>query len=285
MDKNILGKYVPYNTFLHRLDPRIKLLCLIMLMVSVFLSFSSWTLTFVMSGINAIIIFTLMLIGKVRIRDLVFQLKSIWFLVLVLTIINIFLPPQNSIHVIANINGFKLYAESFLQSAKIILRLLEMFALAMTLTATTTPQELTYSFSFFFLPLKKIKFPVEEIAMTMSIALRFIPTLLIETERIYKAQSSRGIDYKHGNIAMKFKGVVALIIPLFVSAFAMSDDLAYALEARGYNPKATRTRYRKYKITIKDIISFILCACYMAAFITLVATHFDFIKNAFPFIW
>ena len=285
MDKYILGKYVPYNTIIHRLDPRMKILGMIMLIVSVFLSYGSWTLMFVLSGINAVVIFTLMLISKVRLRDLLYQLRSLWFLILLLMVINIFVPPVGSVHVIAESGNFKLYAESFLQSGKVILRLMEMFGIAMILTASTTPQELTDGFSFFMRPLKKIKFPAEEVAMTVSIALRFIPTLLEETDRIYKAQSSRGIDFKRGTIKEKFKGIIALIIPLFVSSFGMSDDLAYALEARGYNPRAKRTQYRKLHWSKHDTIAIILVTLYMAAFITLTAMKFDFIHNAFPFVW
>ena len=279
MDRYVLGKYVPYKTIVHRLDPRIKILGMIMLIVSVFLSYGSWTQMFVLSGINAIVIFVLMLISKVRLRDLLYQLRSLWLLIILLMVINIFVPPVGSIHVIAQTGNLKIYAESFLQSGKIILRLLEMFGIAMILTASTTPQELTQGFSFFMRPLKKIKFPAEEVAMTVSIALRFIPTLLEETNRIYKAQSSRGVDFKKGNIKDKFKGMVALIIPLFVSSFAMSDDLAFALEARGYNPKEERTMYRELKWHTRDTIAIILIILYMSMFITLTAMNFDFMKE------
>ena len=121
--------------------------------------------------------------------------------------------------------------------------------------------------------------------MTVSIALRFIPTLLEETNRIYKAQSSRGVDFKRGNIKEKFKGIISLIIPLFVSSFAMSDDLAFALEARGYNPKAKRTQYRELRWAIKDTISIVLVILYMSMFITFTAMNFDFMKQMLPFVW
>lgn len=285
MDKFVLGKYVPFDTFIHRLDPRGKILAMIMLIVSIFLSFSSWTLTFVMSGVNAIIIFILMLIGKVRLRDLIFQLKSLWILILILMIINIFVPPNGSVHIIAQVGNFKLYAESFLQSGKIILRIIEMFGVAMILTATTTPLELTNGLSFFLYPLRKVKFPVEEISMTISIALRFIPTLLEETNRIYKSQCSRGVDFRHGDLKMKFKGMISLIIPLFVSSFAMSDDLAYALEARGYNPKANRTHYRELRWRKADTFTLLFVILYMSMFITLMALKIDIFKTMFPWIW
>ncbi len=285
MDRNVLGKYVPYNTLIHRLDPRMKILAMILFMVSIFLSYGSWTQMYVLSAINAIVIFSLMLISKVRLRDLFIQLRSLWFLILFLTLINIFVPPAGSLHEIARNGNFVLYAESFLQVGKVLLRLLEMFGIAMILTSSTTPQELTQGFAFYLRPLKKIKFPAEEVAMTASIALRFIPTLLEETNRIYKAQSSRGIDFKRGNIKDKIKGVVALIIPLFVSSFEMSDDLAFALEARGYNPRKERTNYRKLHWSKSDTIGIILVVMYVTFFIVLTATHFDFMKLLFKETW
>jgi len=285
VDRYILGKYLPLNTLVHKLDPRMKILAMILLMVGIFMPYPTWTFTFVMSGFYALVIFTLMLISKVRLRDLIIQLKSIWFLLIILMIINIFLPPAGSIHIIAQSGTFKLYAESFMQTGKIMLRLMEMFGVAMILTATTSPQELSFGFAWFLKPLKKIKFPVEEVSMTVSIALRFIPTLLEETNRIYKAQSSRGVDFKHGNLKMKFKGLIALIIPLFVSAFTMSDDLAFALEARGYNPRETRTSYRVLKWSIDDTISIILVTLFVASIITISIMKLDLIKFYIPYIW
>jgi len=285
MDKYILGKYLPLNTFVHKLDPRMKILAMILFMVGIFMQYPTWTFTFAMSGFYALVIFLIMLISKVRLRDLIIQLKSIWFLLIVLMVINIFLPPSGSIHIIAQSGTFKLYAESFMQTAKIMLRLMEMFGVAMILTATTSPQELSFGFGWFIKPLKKVKFPVEEVAMTVSIALRFIPTLLEETNRIYKAQTSRGVDFKHGNLKMKFKGLIALIIPLFVSAFTMSDDLAFALEARGYNPKDARTSYRVLKWSIDDTISLILVSLFVAGIITISAMKLDLIKFYIPYVW
>lgn len=285
MDKVVLGKYTPYHTIIHRLDPRMKILGLIMMTVAIFLNYGSWATIFVLSAVNATLIFIFMLVAKVRLRDLLYQLRSMLLLIIILLTINIFLPPSGSVHIIAQNGGFTLYAESFLQTAKIILRIFEMLAIAMVLTATTTPQQLTQGFAWFIKPLKKIKFPSEEIAMTISIALRFIPTLLEETNRIHQAQASRGVDYRQGSLKMKIKGIVALIVPLFISAFMMSDDLAYALEARGYNPRANRTEYRLLHWRISDTIAFLLIAALMAMFITFTAMNFDFMRLLFPQIW
>lgn len=287
MENRILGKYIPSNTFIHRLDSRMKIISLILLVVIVFLPFKNYALSILFSVINLLIIFVIMILSKVKIKDLIFQLKTIWFMLLVLFIINILVPPNGSEHILIKFpNNFTIYTESLLQTAKIILRLFTMFGLAMCLTASTSPLEITYSFSFFLRPLKKIKFPSDEVAMTMSIALRFIPTLLEETNRIYYAQSSRGIDFKKGNIKQKFKGIVSLIIPLFVSCFTMSDDLALALQARGYIPNGNRTSYTIHKWKLKDTISIVFVLIYLALFITLVATKFDILSLLFPkIVW
>lgn len=285
MQKNILGKYVPYNTFIHRLDSRMKIVSMILLIVAIFLPYKTYALNLTVSIFNLIVIFILMMISKVKIKDILFQLKSIWFMVILLLIINMFFPPKGASHILFQIKNFKVYQESLYQSIYIIIRLIAMFGIAAILTSSTSPQDLTYAFSFYLKPLKKIKFPSEEVAMTMSIALRFVPTLLEETERIYKAQSCRGIDFKHGNLKAKFKGIISLIIPLFVSAFSMSDELALALEARGYDPRGKRSSYKIHHWKTVDTICLIISVLYLTMFIVLSATGFDFIKLLFPQVW
>ena len=120
--------------------------------------------------------------------------------------------------------------------------------------------DLTYAFEWYMTPLKLIRFPVHEVAMTLSIALRFIPTLLDETDRIMKAQASRGVDFNHGGLFKRFKAVMSLIIPLFVSAIQRSEELSDAMEARGYNPRDKRTKYRKLMFGWRDIIAFLFGA-------------------------
>ena len=131
-----------------------------------------------------------------------------------------------------------------------------MIELTMILTSTTKPLDLTYALEWYMTPLKVIKFPAHEVAMVISIALRFIPTLLDETTRIMKAQESRGVDFKHGKFSARLKAIVSLIIPLFISAFQRSEELADSMEARGYDPSAQRTRYRILKFHWKDLFSF-----------------------------
>ncbi len=281
MSTSILGRYVGHNTFIHRMDPRNKIFCLIALMVAVFISYKTWEMTFVIGGTLAVFIFALLMIARVRIIDLFKSLRVLWFFVLLLMIINIFMPPVGSENVAFMIGKKAIYWEAIFQSLKIILRLVLMVSLTMLLTATTKPLDLTYALEWYMTPLKVIRFPVHEIAMTISIALRFIPTLLDETDRIMKAQSSRGVDFKHGKISSRLKAIVSLIIPLFISSFQRSEELADSMEARGYDPKAKRTRYRVLRFSLADVAAFLLCSIVLAATIvissyrwTLATEHF-----------
>ena len=242
MNGSVLGRYVNHNSFIHRMDPRNKILCLIALMVAIFFSFETYQMTFVVGGALATFIIAILFIARVKILDVFKSLRVLWFFVLLLMIINVFAPPAGASNIAFHIGKVNIYWEAIYQSLKIILRLVLMIMLTMVLTATTKPLDLTYALEWYMTPLKFIKFPVHEIAMTISIALRFIPTLLDETDRIMKAQSSRGVDFKHGKISSRLRAIISLIIPLFVSSFQRSEELADSMEARGYDPKAKRTR-------------------------------------------
>ena len=139
-----------------------------------------------------------------------------------------------------------------------MLRLILMIALTIILTSTTTPMEITYSLEWFLAPLKLVKFPTQIVSLTISLALRFIPTLLNETNRIMNAQKSRGVDYNRGFLTSKIKSITTLIIPLLVSCFSRSDELAVAMEARGYNPYVKRSRYKTLKFGLRDLFSIII---------------------------
>lgn len=276
-----LGRYVAHDSFIHRMDPRNKILCLIALMVAVFISYATYEMTFVVGGAIAVFVISILLISKVRILDVFKSLRVLWFLIILLMIINVFTPPVGSTNVAFHLGKLNIYWEAIFQSLKIILRLVLMIMLTMALTATTKPLDLTYALEWYMTPLKLIKFPVHEVAMTISIALRFIPTLLDETDRIMKAQSSRGVDFKHGKISSRLRAIVSLIIPLFVSSFQRSEELADSMEARGYDPKAKRTRYRVLKLSFGDLVGLILVSVVLTATIfistnkwTLATPHF-----------
>ena len=281
----ILGRYVNHNTFIHRMDPRNKFFCLVALMVAVFISYPTYEMTFIVGGAVATLIISLLILAKVRILDVFKSLRVLWFFVLLLMIINVFAPPVNAINVAFNIGKVSVYWEAIFQSLKIILRLVLMIMLTTLLTATTKPLDLTYALEWYMAPLKVIRFPVHEVAMTISIALRFIPTLLDETDRIMKAQSSRGVDFKHGKISSRLKAIVSLIIPLFISSFQRSEELADSMEARGYDPKAKRTRYRVLKFGGGDIVGFLLCSIVLAGTIVISSLKLTHVSPHFVPWW
>ena len=291
MNNIVLGRYTPYNSFLHKLDPRNKIVCLILLMVALFFQFNiagtsitDFPMTFIVEGALFLIVLLAMLISHVSIKSFFKSLMAMWFVILLLLIVNIFvvISPSNGdftttmyyyygeafrIQISAWGWDYPIYWASIFQSLKIVIRLIVMISLTMVLTATTKPLDLTLAFEWFMTPLKLIRFPAHEIAMTLSIALRFIPTLLDETERIMKAQSSRGVDFKHGKLSSRIKAITALIIPLFISAFQRSEELADAMEARGYNPRAKRTHYHKLTWSFFDSVIILLSAAILTGVI------------------
>lgn len=259
MNNVTFGRYTPYNTFVHKLDPRNKILILILLMVAIFLKFTLWSTTLLLSAGMLILLILLMILTRISFLDLFKSMKSMWFMVIFILAIYVFIPNNSYTMVCYRFNDhYAIYWDSFYQAGYIILRLVLMISLTMVLTSSTKPMDLTYAFEWYMYPLKVIRFPVHEIAMTLSIALRFIPTLLDETDRIMKAQASRGVDFNRGNIFKRFRAVISLIIPLFVSAIQRSEELSDAMEARGYDPKGKRTRYRKLSFTYRDIIAFVI---------------------------
>lgn len=274
-NKITFGRYSPKNTFIHRLDPRNKILLLILLMVAIFLQFSNWSTTLVLSGVLLVFILILMIISRISFIDLFKSLATMWLLIIVLMAAYIFIPMSTYSHVAFYIGTFAIYWDAFYQAGYIILRLIMMISLTMILTSTTKPMDLTYAFEWYMYPLRVIRFPVSEIAMTLSIALRFIPTLLDETDRIMKAQASRGVDFNHGGFGKRMKAVISLIIPLFVSAIERSEELSNAMEARGYDPRGKRTRYRILRFSWRDIIGLFAGLVVFGA----ILTFFIFDKN------
>ena len=259
MNNLTFGRYSPYHTFIHKLDPRNKILILILFMVSIFLQFTMWSTTLLMSGVFLIIFIIIMLIARVSLINLFKSLASMWFMVIFLLVIYVFIPNPTYTHVCyAFNNSYAIYWDAFYQCGYIILRLILMISLTMVLTSSTKPMDLTYAFEWYMTPLKLIRFPVHELAMTLSIALRFIPTLLDETSRIMKAQESRGVDFNRGFLFKRFKAIISLIIPLFVSAIQRSEELSDAMEARGYDPRAKRSRYRRLILSWRDAIALVL---------------------------
>ena len=269
-----LGRYMPYNSLMHRLDPRIKLFAMIGLMVSIFLRFGSVWTDLSLYGLIWILIAVIMRMTKIKFSQLYRQLKPLWLMLLFLLLINVLLPNTQEISGYLNLGGIKIYYAALLQTFYIVFRLVLMIALTLVITASTRPLDLTYAIEWYLSPLKVIRFPSHEVAMTMSIALRFIPTLLEETYRIMKAQASRGVDFMHGKLKEKLSAMVSLIVPLFISAFQRSEELANAMEARGYDPSAKRTRYRELTWHRRDTFALLFMALYLIFFFGLWMTGF-----------
>ena len=249
---------------------------MILLMVTIFLPFDVWSTKLIMSLIYLIFLVVVMLLARVSFIALFKNLKAMWFLILFLLIIYIFIPnPTYQIPIFPEGAQFQIYWDAFFQSAYIVLRLIMMISITTVLTSTTKPLDLTYSLEWYLIPLRVVKFPTHEVAMTISIALRFIPTILDETNRIMKAQSSRGADFEHGGLIKRFKAIISLIVPLFISAFERSGQLAEAMEARGYDPRAKRTRYRILKFHYSDILSFITVGVIFGGVLYLAIAHRD----------
>ena len=213
------------------------------------------------------------------IRSVISNLRSLWFMVIFLLVIYCLVPYQNPTLGVAwtvpAFNNWTVYWDSFAEAGRILLRLVLMIELTMILTASTKPLDLTYAFEWYLSPLKILHFPAAEVAMTISIAMRFIPTLLEDATRVMKAQSSRGVDFEHGSLFRRIAGVTSLIIPLFVSSFMRSEELANAMECRGYDPAAKRTKYRILKFHGSDLFAFLFAAIVMSGFITLSCLHVD----------
>ena len=248
MNNIALGKYIPGSSFIHKLDPRNKILIMILLMVAIF--WDVGTLRFPLYIVLSIFIYILLRISGISIKTIFKSLKPMMFMMIFLFIINMFVYQEGYVLFTIPFLNFTLYLESITQTLFIIIRLALMLAVTTILTTTTKPLDMTYGLEWYMSPLKVIRFPAHEIAMTISIALRFIPTILEETERIIKAQKSRGVDLEEGKLKEKIGAIISLLIPLLISSFQRSEELSDAMEARGYNPSAKRTRYRVLKFKL-----------------------------------
>ena len=250
MSNFALGSYMPMDSVVHKMDPRSKIIIMLLLMISIFIP--SGITGYICIGI--FICFVLFL-SKLSIKYDFRSMKPMLFMMIFLLVINV-LVIKTGIPWI-QWGWFSIYSDAIYQTLYIVVRLLYMIIITTILTATTKPLDLTLGIEKLLKPLEKIKFPAHIIAMMISIALRFIPTLIEETQRIMNAQASRGVDLDNGSLKEKLMAILSLIVPLFISAFDRADQLANAMEARGYNPNAQRTRYKVLKMSSLDYIGLI----------------------------
>jgi len=240
-----LGQYIPGNSILHRLDPRTKIFWTILLMAATFL-IDSWA-EYLMMGLFTLM---LMLISGVPIRQSVKGIKPLLFILIFTAVLNIFFTGGTPILAIGPV---KVTYEGIFAAIKLFLRLVMLVITASLVTITTTPMTMTDGIEKLLKPFEKIGVPAHEIAMMMSIALRFIPTLLDETNRIMKAQASRGANFDTGSIFSRIKSFIPVLVPLFVSAFKRADELAEAMESRCYRGGKGRTRLKEIHYSKLDL--------------------------------
>lgn len=250
-----IGQYYPVDSVLHRLDPRTKLFGTMVFIISLFLA----------NNLAAYVVATVFMVGAIRLSKVPFQfivrgLKAIVVLLLISVSFNLFLTPGE---VIFQIGFLKLTWEGLETAGFMALRLIYLVIGSSVMTLTTTPNELTDGLEKSLGFLNKIGVPVHEVSMMMSIALRFIPILIEETDKIMKAQMARGADFESGSLIQKAKSMVPLLVPLFISAFRRATDLAMAMEARCYHGGEGRTKMKPLHYAGRDYVAYVVYVLYM----------------------
>ena len=269
MNNIALGRYLPLTSIIHNMDPRAKIGAMLLMMVAIFIP-AGYT-GYIIIGIAVVLT---ALLAKLKLSFLWRAMKQMLFMLSFLLIINLLVVRSGDVPI--TIGSWNIYTDALTQTLYIVIRLALMIMITTILTATTKPLELTLGIEDLLKPFKVIGVPAHDIAMMISIALRFIPTLIEETQRIMKAQASRGVDMENGKLMEKVKAILSLIVPLFVSAFQRAEELAYAMEARGYIPSRPRTRYKQLKMHGKDVALLLLSVLILVGMIVLSMTDLGF---------
>ncbi|MFB6469198.1 energy-coupling factor transporter transmembrane component T family protein [Cytobacillus sp. Hz8] len=251
MDNMILGRYIPGESIIHRMDPRSKLILVFLFVCIVFIANNNLTY-----GLITLYTIVMVTFSRISIRFIIAGMKPVIWLILFTLVLHLFFTREGD--VLFHIGSFKIYEEGVRQGIYISIRFFLLIMITSLLTLTTTPIEITDGLETLLGPLKKIKFPVHELALMMSISLRFIPTLMQETDKIMKAQIARGTEFSSGPLKERIKAIVPLLIPLFVSSFKRAEELAVAMEARGYRGGEGRTKYRVLSWRGTDTIMLLL---------------------------
>jgi len=264
-----IGQYYPADSILHRLDPRLKLTGTLLFIISIFLFDTFY-------GYIAVTIFLVSIIklSKVPLKYIMRGLKAIIIILLFTMVFNLFLTQGD---VLVRFGFLKITRQGLYSAIFMGIRLVYLILGSSLMTFTTTPNQLTDGLEKLLSPLRRIKVPVHEIAMMMSIALRFIPILLEETDKIMKAQMARGADFETGGIIKRAKSLVPLLVPLFISAFRRANDLAMAMEARCYHGGEGRTKMKPLHYNTRDYAAYLVLLLYMASVIVI-----SIIENRLP---
>lgn len=253
MEKMIFGRFIPGNSIIHQMDPRAKISFVFVFIAIVFIANSAVTYG-ILLGFTLLVVF----LSKIRLYFLINGLKPVFILLIFTFLLHIFFTREGDL--LLDIGFIEIYEEGLRQGIFISVRFLVLVFITSILTLTTSPISITDGIEVLLGPFKRVKLPVHELALMMSISLRFIPTLMDETGKILKAQMARGSDIGSGPMKERIKAVVPLLIPLFVSAFKRAEDLATAMEVRGYRGGEGRTRYRQLNWRFVDSLSLLVLA-------------------------
>lgn len=246
----MLGQYFPGNSFVHKLDPRSKLVLTLVFISSIFLASTHWAYLLLGTFLTVVI-----LSAGIPVKIVLRSIKPLWIILVLTAVIHLFMTPGVSL---ISAGPVSITEEGVRQAIQMSARLVFLIVISSLLTFTTSPIALTDAIERLLSPLKKLRLPVHELAMMMTIALRFVPTLLEETDRIIKAQMARGADFSSGNLLKRGQNMVPLLVPLFISAFRRADDLATAMEARCYRGGEHRTRMKQLQLGKRDIVAVLI---------------------------
>ena len=262
-----LGQYYPASSVLHRLDPRTKVIGAVVYIVASFLCKN--TFSFVLLVLSGIL---LMLISRIPMRVILRSVRALIFIMAFTAVLNIFWVKDTAEGAVPLLDFWVItvYPKGLYHAAFILIRILAMvIGTSLFLTYTTTPIALTDAIESLLRPLAKIKVPVHAFAMMMTIALRFIPTIMEETEKIMAAQKARGADFTTGSLVERAKALIPIIVPLFASVFRRADELATAMECRCYHGGEGRTRLRVLKMHARDVLTFIVLALFVGGIVAI----------------
>lgn len=256
-----VGQYFPTGSVIHKTDPRIKILIVFAFIIFLFIIQSFW-------GYGLVLLFIIMasIVSKIPAKMLLKGLKPLRWIILITFVINVIFTPGTPIFSLGPISFSE---EGVILALRMAFRLCLLVLGTSLLTLTTSPVSLTDGIEGLLKPLKIIGFPAHELAMMITIALRFIPTLIDETDKIIKAQKARGADFESGNIINRAKNMVPLIVPLLLSSINRADELSIAMEARCYNGDNGRTKLNPLKLTGRDILIFLVCIAFFVAIVVL----------------
>ena len=264
------GQYYPADSFVHKLDARVKLVLTLLFMVGIFFVVSFMGFAFI-----TVYLLTVILVSRVPLKSVLKSIKGIIFLLLLTSILNVFFtkgddPALALVYLkVTDRWTIEIYKEGLIFAAKMLLRLTYLVIGSSILTLTTTPVDLTHAVESLLKPLRIIRFPVHEFALIMSLTLSFIPSLIEETDRIIRAQKARGADFDTGGLVKRAKAFVPILIPLLVGGFRRAEELANAMNSRCYEGATKRTQMRVMKLSWRDLVATLFALVFMAAIFVL----------------